>query len=62
MTSPVLVITRRAQIDAAAIPQRDVDLLTRETVNRQWDEKFNLFPIPQSEIQKNGNLTQNPNW
>lgn len=37
-------------------------LLTRETVNRQWDEKFNLFPIPQSEIQKNGNLTQNPYW
>lgn len=32
--------------------------------NRQWDEsKMNLFPIPQSEILKSGNiLTQNPGW
>ena len=29
--------------------------------NRQWDEsKMNLFPIPQSEILKAGNLQQNP--
>ena len=37
-------------------------ILTRSTIDRKWDEKFNLFPIPQSEIQKNGNLTQNPGW
>lgn len=37
-------------------------VLTRSTIDRKWDEKFNLFPIPQSEIQKNGNLTQNPGW
>jgi hypothetical protein len=31
--------------------------------NRQWDEsKMNLFPIPQSEILKAGNLQQNPGW
>jgi len=32
--------------------------------NRQWDDsKMNLFPIPQSEILKSGNvLTQNPGW
>ena len=36
--------------------------LTRSTVNRQWDEKFNFYPIPQSEIKKNPNLTQNPGW
>ena len=32
--------------------------------NRQWDEsKMNLFPIPQSEILKSGNvLQQNPGW
>jgi hypothetical protein len=31
--------------------------------NRQWDEnKMNLFPIPQSEILKAGNLDQNPGW
>ncbi len=34
----------------------------REVVSRQWDEKMNLFPIPQTEIIKNPNLTQNPGW
>lgn len=37
-------------------------VLTRSNVVRSWDEKFNIFPIPQSEIQKNGKLTQNPGW
>lgn len=32
------------------------------TVNRVWDDKMLLFPIPQSEMLKNGNLTQNPGW
>lgn len=36
--------------------------LTRKTVTRNWDDKYNLFPIPQSEIQINGNLTQNTGW
>jgi hypothetical protein len=31
-------------------------------VSRQWDDKMYLFPIPQSEISKNHNLTQNPGW
>ena len=31
--------------------------------NRQWSDKMNLFPIPQSEILKSGNiLTQNEGW
>ena len=34
----------------------------RNTVSRTWDDKMYLFPIPQSEIQKNHNLTQNPGW
>ena len=34
----------------------------RNTVSRTWDDKIYLFPIPQSEIQKNPNLTQNPGW
>ena len=34
----------------------------RNTVSRTWDDKMYLFPIPQSEIQKNPNLTQNPGW
>lgn len=27
-----------------------------------WDDKMYLFPIPDSEIRKNPNLTQNPGW
>ncbi len=37
-------------------------VLKRSTVNRQWDDKYYLYPIPQSEIKKNPNLTQNPGW
>ncbi|MCD8166919.1 MAG: RagB/SusD family nutrient uptake outer membrane protein [Bacteroides sp.] len=35
---------------------------TRQTVQRQWDDKMYFFPIPQSERAKNPNLTQNPGW
>lgn len=37
-------------------------ILSRKTIERSWDDKYNLFPIPQSEIQKNPKLTQNPGW
>ncbi len=41
----------------------DSDLtLTRSTITRQWDDKFNFYPIPQSELKKNPNLTQNTGW
>ena len=36
--------------------------LTRTTTTRQWDEKFNLYPIPQTELKRNPNLTQNTGW
>ena len=36
--------------------------LTRSTVNRQWDDKYYFYPIPQTELKKNPNLTQNPGW
>ncbi len=36
--------------------------LTRATVSRQWDDKYYLYPIPQSEIKKNSRLEQNPGW
>ena len=29
---------------------------------RVWDEKMNLFPIPQSELNINSGLVQNPGW
>ena len=35
---------------------------TRNTVSRQWDDKMYLFPIPQTELLKDENLTQNPGW
>ena len=34
----------------------------RVTKSRYWDDKMYLFPIPDSEIRKNPNLTQNPGW
>lgn len=36
--------------------------LTRSTVTRQWDDKYYFYPIPQAELKKNPNLTQNPGW
>ena len=36
--------------------------LTRSTVKRQWDDKYNFYPIPQTENKKNPNLGQNPGW
>ncbi len=36
--------------------------LTRTTETRIWNNKYNLFPIPQSEILINSNLTQNKDW
>ena len=36
--------------------------LTRSTVKRQWDDKYNFYPIPQTENKKNTNLGQNPGW
>lgn len=37
-------------------------VLTRTPKTRQWDDKYYFYPIPQSEIKKNPNLTQNPGW
>lgn len=37
-------------------------ILTRSKVNRTWDKKMYFYPIPQSELQKNPNLTQNTGW
>ena len=36
--------------------------LTRSTVTRQWEDKYYLYPIPQTEIKKNPALGQNPGW
>ena len=36
--------------------------LTRSSVTRQWDDKYYFYPIPQTELKKNPNLTQNAGW
>ena len=36
--------------------------LSRSTVTRQWADKYYFYPIPQTELKKNPNLTQNPGW
>ncbi|MBQ3614281.1 MAG: RagB/SusD family nutrient uptake outer membrane protein [Bacteroidales bacterium] len=36
--------------------------LTRTTVNRQWNDKYYFYPIPQTEVKKNPALGQNPGW
>ena len=36
--------------------------LTRSSVRREWDNKYYFFPIPQTELKKNPNLSQNPGW
>lgn len=37
-------------------------ILNRVNKARMWDDKYYLYPIPQTELQKNPNLTQNPGW
>ena len=37
-------------------------VLTRSTVTRQWDDKYYFYPIPQTELKKNPNLSQNAGW
>lgn len=38
------------------------NLLWRVDVEREWSEKKYLYPIPESELQLNPNLEQNPGW
>lgn len=35
---------------------------TPKTVSRRWEDKMYFFPIPQSELLKDKNLTQNTGW
>ena len=38
------------------------NVLYRSSIDRKWDDKYYFYPIPQSELKKNSNLTQNPGW
>lgn len=35
---------------------------TRNTKSLVWDDKMYFYPIPDSELRKNPNLTQNTDW
>ena len=35
---------------------------TKTTKPLVWEDKMYFYPIPDSEIRKNGNLTQNAGW
>ena len=39
-----------------------IQLCSGEDTDTHLEEKMNLYPIAQSEIYKNGNLTQNDGW
>lgn len=47
-----------------AITNRDGILTFTDTdvVNVRWDNRRYLYPIPYSEVLKNSNMVQNPNW
>ena len=51
-------------ISLLTITKNSTDQLvyTRVVKARIWDEKMNLFPIPDAERRKNPNLTQNTGW
>lgn len=50
-------------IDAAQLQLISGELiLDRKSLDRKWDDRYYLYPIPQSEIQKNPKLTQNQGW
>ena len=49
----------------ASVKVADIDknlILTRSNVNREWHDKYYLYPIPQTEVKKNPKLGQNPEW
>lgn len=52
------------KIEGAELVKQDNGniILTRKTFSRQWNEKYNKFPIPYSEIKKNNKLYQNEGW
>ena len=54
---------RYLYLDGGKVRNEDGSLmLRRKDLQRRWDDKYYLFPIPQSEIQKNPALGQNPGW
>lgn len=56
-------ITPKYAEDGTTIESYTYEVVPYTRGNGQWQEKWNLFPIPQTEIMKSGGtLTQNPGW
>jgi hypothetical protein len=60
------VVPARPTFDADNVPNYSASLTTRIAFRNQTrvnsNAKYKLWPIPQSEIDNNPNLTQNPGW
>lgn len=54
--------TERHDLNNIATYDSYVEKLKVRDRNRFWDKKFNLFPIPQVELDRNPNLTQNEGY
>mgnify|MGYP001775467783 FL=1 len=54
--------SQRSIIEMQITKNGDRYTYNRVPKSRYWDDKMYLFPIPDSEIRKNPNLTQNPGW
>ncbi len=54
--------SQRSIIEMQVTKNGDRYTYNRVPKSRYWDDKMYLFPIPDSEIRKNPNLTQNPGW
>ncbi|KAA4216123.1 RagB/SusD family nutrient uptake outer membrane protein, partial [Bacteroides ovatus] len=42
--------------------QTSTTYVPQSVLNVQWDNKRYFYPIPYSEVIKNKNMVQNPNW
>lgn len=42
--------------------QTSTTYVPQAVLNVQWDNKRYFYPIPYSEVIKNKNMVQNPNW
>lgn len=59
---PYFKKTERHDINNIASYDLYIDKLKVRDRNRFWDNKFNLWPIPQAEIDRNPNLAQNDGY
>lgn len=62
MIGPETVAIKRTRIENNNTTPPSFTYSTYTTTERVWEDKYYFYPIPQSEIYKNKNLIQNPDW